>query len=180
MMNPATSIRRPLLAWFDASRRVLPWRRDADPYRVWVSEVMLQQTRADVVIPYYERWLARFGDVRALAAADQADVLRHWEGLGYYARARNLHGAARIVRDRHGGEIPSDPGTLKELPGIGAYTAGAIASIAFGRRVPAVDGNVRRVLARLADLPAPSAVELERQARALVDPDRPGDFNQAL
>ncbi len=174
------AFRRRLLRFFDERRRDLPWRRDADPYRVWVSEIMLQQTRVETVIPYYERWTARFPDVRALAAAAETDVLRLWEGLGYYSRARNLHRAAKVVRERHGCRLPADPDALRELPGVGFYTAGAIASIAFGVPAPAVDGNVRRVLARVFDLPAPRERELRERARALVDAARPGDFNQAL
>jgi A/G-specific adenine glycosylase len=141
---------------------------------------MLQQTRVETVIPYYARWLARFPDVHALAQADEQDVLRAWEGLGYYSRARNLHGAARVVRERHDGVLPSDYDTLRELPGVGDYTAGAVASIAFGRAEPAVDGNVKRVLARVYDLESPRPAELRQRAAALLDPARPGDFNQAL
>lgn len=158
----------------------MPWRRTADPYAIWVSEVMLQQTRVDAVIPYYQRWMARFPSVGALAEAPLDDVLVHWQGLGYYSRARNLHRAARMVRERHEGEVPGEAEALLRLPGVGEYTAGAVASIAFGRRVPAVDGNVRRVLSRLHDLEDPRPAELRRLADDLVPPDRPGDFNQAL
>lgn len=178
--DTVASLRRRLLDFFDARARDLPWRRTDDPYAILVSEVMLQQTRVDTVIPYFERWLERFPDVEALAAADQADVLKAWEGLGYYRRARNLHGAAVVVRDRFGGRVPATASDLRELPGVGAYTAGAVASIAFGEAAPAVDGNVRRVLSRLFDLPAPSPRELAELAAELVDPGRPGDFNQAL
>src|SRR5690606_30745732 len=136
----------------DAHRRDLPWRDDPRPYPVWISEVMLQQTRVDAVLPYYRRWMERFPDARALAAAPLDDVLKAWEGLGYYARARNLHRAALAVRDGLGGELPRSAAALRALPGFGEYTAGAVASIAFGERVPAVDGNVRRVLARLFDV----------------------------
>ncbi len=174
------ALRRALLAFYDARRRDLPWRRDPDPYRVWVSEVMLQQTRVDAVVPYYERWLRRFPTLHALATAEPDEVLRAWEGLGYYARARNLHRAARVVRERHAGDVPSEPAALRELPGVGDYTAGAIASIAFGRREPAVDGNVRRVLARLLDVADPPPARLRAVAAALVPAERPGDFNQAL
>jgi A/G-specific adenine glycosylase len=174
------SLRSALLAFFDRARRPLPWRETSDPYRILVSEVMLQQTRVETVVPYYRRWMARFPDARTLAGAGTDEVLGLWEGLGYYSRARNLHRTAREVVARYGGELPSDPAELRELPGVGTYTAGAVASIAFGRAVPAVDGNVRRVLARLLDEPAPSPAELERWAGALVDPDRPGDLNQAL
>jgi len=173
-------LRRRLLRFYDADRRELPWRGADDPYRVWVSEVMLQQTRVETVIPYYRRWMERFPTLEALADASQEEVLQAWKGLGYYSRARNLHRAARMVRERHGGALPADPDELKELPGVGDYTAGAVASIAFGAASPAVDGNARRVLCRLFDLPDPTAGELGELASALVDPDRPGAFNQAL
>jgi len=175
-----TAVRRRLLAWWDAGRRDLPWRGEPTPYQTWVSEVMLQQTRVETVVPYYERWMRRFPDVAALADAPEDDVLRAWEGLGYYSRARNLHRAARVVRERFDGRLPDDADALRELPGVGEYTAGAVASIAFGRAEPAVDGNVKRVLSRLLDLESPTARELRDAAGALVPPDRPGDFNQAL
>ncbi|MBI4521236.1 MAG: A/G-specific adenine glycosylase, partial [Gemmatimonadetes bacterium] len=142
--------------------------------------VMLQQTRVETVTPYYRRWLDRFPDLGALADAELDDVLTVWQGLGYYARARNLHRAARLVRERHRGELPRDVAALRALPGVGSYTAGAVASIAFGVPAPAVDGNARRVLARLFDLEQPSTAVLSRLAAGLVDPDRPGEFNQAL
>jgi A/G-specific adenine glycosylase len=173
-------LRRCLLAWYDARARDLPWREDTDPYRVWVSEVMLQQTRVEAVIPYYLRWMERFPSVERLAAAPEEEVMGAWAGLGYYSRARNLHRAAREVRERHGGVLPSDPEALRALPGVGEYTVGAVGSIAFGLPLPAVDGNVRRVLARLGDEPDPTPAVLRRWAVALVDPERPGDFNQAL
>ena len=141
---------------------------------------MLQQTRVETATPYYDRWMERFPTVQALAEADQESVLKAWEGLGYYSRARNLHCSARLVKERLGGEIPRDSESLKTLPGIGEYSAGAIASIAFGEVVPAVDGNARRVLSRLLDLENPSYRSLRKQAGELVDPDRPGDWNQAL
>lgn len=169
-----------LLDHFDAHRRAMPWRDTADPYAIWVSEVMLQQTRVETVRSYYERWLRRFPTVAALAEADVDEVLREWQGLGYYSRARNLHRAARLVRERHGGTVPRDQAALRALPGVGEYTAGAVASIAFGAAVPAVDGNVRRVLARLYDLRDPGPGELRVLAAALIPEDRPGDFNQAL
>ncbi len=173
-------IQRALLDWYDQHRRPLPWRDNTDPYRVLVSEVMLQQTRAETVGPYFERWTTRFPTVEALAEADQEEVLGLWSGLGYYSRARNLHRTAMIVCDRNGGRIPDTAEALRELPGIGEYTAGAVASIAFGRCEPAVDGNARRVLARLFDLEAPTPSELRQLAGGLVANDRPGDFNQAL
>jgi A/G-specific adenine glycosylase len=173
-------IRRSLLEHYDWNRRELPWRGEIDPYRVWVSEVMLQQTRVEAVIPYYRRWMERFPDVNAVALAHEDDVLGLWEGLGYYSRARNLHRAARVIQGRHGGELPRAFSELRQLPGFGNYTAGAVASIAFGAPEPAVDGNARRVLSRVFDLERPSARELTARASELVDPARPGDFNQAL
>jgi A/G-specific adenine glycosylase len=173
-------IRRTLLDWYDRHRRPLPWRDNLDPYRVLVSEVMLQQTRAETVGPYFERWTARFPTVEALADSDQEEVLGLWSGLGYYSRARNLHRTAMIVCDQHEGRIPDSAEALRGLPGIGEYTAGAVASIAFGRCEPAVDGNARRVLSRLFDLEAPTPGELQRLAGVLVADKRPGDFNQAL
>jgi len=176
----APELRRLLLRAYDEGRRNLPWRSESDPYRIWVSEVMLQQTRVESVIPYYKEWVRRFPDLEALATAEEEEVLRAWQGLGYYSRARRLHGAAKVIRERFGGTIPNRAEELKALPGIGEYTAGAVASIAFGEVVPAVDGNVRRVLSRLLDLGNPSASELRKIADDLVDPLRPGDFNQAL
>jgi A/G-specific adenine glycosylase len=172
--------RRALLEHYDRTRRDLPWRGETDPYRIWVSEVMLQQTRVDTVTGYYRRWLERFPDVESLARAPLDEVLLAWQGLGYYRRARSLHAGAAVVRERHGGAVPGSYQALRALPGVGAYTAGAVASIAFGLAVPAVDGNVRRVLARLHDRAAPSPGWLGETAAALVDPSRPGDWNQAL
>lgn len=174
-----------LIAWYRAHRRDLPWRAAGDPYAVWVSEVMLQQTRVDTVIPYYRRFLARFPTVRALARADLAEVLKSWEGLGYYGRARNLHRAAVEVAAGPGGRLPDDPAALSRLPGFGPYMTGAVASIAFGRPEPVLDGNVIRVLTRLlaiADPPAETATRrrLWDLARALVPAEAPGDFNQGL
>lgn len=174
------AIRAALLSFYDEAARALPWRDTRDPYAVWVSEVMSQQTRVETVIPYYQRWLERFPTVAALADAAEDEVLKAWEGLGYYSRARNLHAAARLVRERHGGSLPIAYDSLRTLPGVGTYTAGAVSSIAFGASRPAVDGNVRRVLARLLDQPAPPAALLNEVAGALVPADRPGDFNQAL
>ena len=149
-------IAEPLLNWYAAHARELPWRGHADPYAVWVSEIMLQQTRVEAVIPYFQRWMARFPSLADLAAAPQQAVLTAWEGLGYYSRARNLHRAAQVVLREHGGQIPQDVETLQRLPGIGRYTAGAIASMAFGQDAPALDGNIRRVLARLFNLTLPA------------------------
>ena len=180
MNGDVQAFRRALLDHFDRSRRALPWRSGRTPYRVLVSEFMLQQTRVETVIPYYRRWLRRFPGWDALAAAGEDEVLGEWKGLGYYRRARNLHRAAQVVRERFGGKLPEEPSELRELPGVGEYTAGAVASIAFGRAVPAVDGNVRRVLCRLFDLEAPTAGRLREEAARLVDPGRPGDFNEAM
>lgn len=176
----ARRMRRAILEFYDASHRALPWRGEPHPYRVWVSEVMLQQTRVDTVLPYYRAWMERFPDLEALASASLDEVLKAWEGLGYYARARNLHRAALQVRDRMGGKLPTRAAELRALPGFGEYTSGAVASIAFGECVPAVDGNARRVLARLSDEADPAPRWLHAYAAALVDPVRPGDFNQAL
>jgi A/G-specific adenine glycosylase len=173
-------IRRRLLEWYDAHRRDLPWRRTRDPYRIWLSEAMLQQTRVETVIPYYDRFLERFPTLEALAVADEEGVLEAWAGLGYYSRARNLKRAAEIVAREHRGALPRDERALRSLPGIGAYTAGAIRSIAFDEPAPLVDGNVRRVLARLLARRSPDPEETWRLARALVPDERPGAFNQAL
>ncbi|MBW2413186.1 MAG: A/G-specific adenine glycosylase [Deltaproteobacteria bacterium] len=177
-------LRRALLAWYRRERRDLPWRRTDDPYRIWLSETMLQQTRVDTVIPYYERFLERFPSVDALACADEQDVLKEWAGLGYYARARNLKRAAeQIVRD-HGSRVPSEASALEGLPGVGRYTSGAVRSIAFGEHAPIVDGNVKRVLARLTAEAELGDAENWDLAEALVPPSRPrgrpDQFNQAL
>jgi len=176
----APELRRLLLRAYDEGKRELPWRGEADPYRVWVSEVMLQQTRVETVIPYYEEWVKRFPDLESLAVAEEDEVLRAWQGLGYYSRAQNLWNGAKVVREKLGGDLPGTASELRDLPGVGEYTAGAVASIAYGEAVPAVDGNVRRVLSRIFDLPDPGVGELRRIASTLVDPARPGDFNQAL
>lgn len=174
-----------LLEWYDRNARTLPWRGIHDPYRTWVSETMLQQTRVETVLGYYERFLARFPTVEALASAPQDDVLKLWEGLGYYSRARNLHRGAQQVVSEFGGVIPQDAAELQKISGVGPYTAGAIASIAYDRPVPAVDGNVIRVVSRLCgireNVGVPSVRRmLEGQAAALVPQLRPGDFNQAM
>jgi A/G-specific adenine glycosylase len=177
-------LRARLLAWYDAERRDLPWRAGPaeapDPYRVWLSEVMLQQTRVETVRPYYERWLLRFPTVEALAEAPLDDVLKQWEGLGYYSRARNFHRAVREVAAEYGGAVPGDPNAFRALPGVGRYTAGAVMSIAFGRAEPLVDGNVRRVFARWTDDADPADEALWSLAAALVPGERPGDLNQAV
>jgi A/G-specific adenine glycosylase len=177
--------RTALLGFFDAHKRDLPWRRTADPYAIWVSEVMLQQTRVETVIPYYQRFLERFPTVRALADAPLDEVLAQWAGLGYYRRARMLHAGACAVRDDHAGVVPNERDALELLPGVGAYTAGAIASIAFGRREPVVDGNVERVVTRLFALEGnPRTASGKRHiwqlAQAFADGPRPGDLNQSL
>jgi A/G-specific adenine glycosylase len=168
-----------LLSWYDAHRRDLPWRSTSDPYHVWVAEVMLVQTQVDTVIPYYRRFLERFPDVGSLAAAQLDDVLKAWEGLGYYARARNLHKAAGVIVGEHGGELPRDEKELLALPGIGRYVAAAVRAIAFEQPVLAVDGNVRRVLSRLYDLAHPTDTTVRDFGEPLVA-ERPGDVNQAL
>ena len=177
-------MRKTLAAWYSREKRDLPWRRRHDAYGIWLSEVMLQQTRVSTVIPYYQRFLQRFPDVFALAAAPLDDVLTAWSGLGYYRRARLLHAGAVHVAESLGGVFPPEPAALQAIPGIGAYTAGAIASIAFGTRAPVVDGNVERVLCRVvADPLDPRRAgkrALWQRAADLVDPAAPGDFNQAL
>lgn len=178
-------IRKRLLSWYDEHARRLPWRGIHDPYRTWVSETMLQQTRVETVLGYYERFLMRFPTVADLAEAPQDDVLKLWEGLGYYSRARNLHKGARQVMAEFGGMIPQDVAALRTISGVGPYTAGAIASIAFDQPVPAVDGNVIRVTSRLfgvrenAGIPSVKR-RIETMAGEMIDPERPGDFNQAL
>jgi A/G-specific adenine glycosylase len=176
-----------LLAWYDRDRRALPWRarpgERSDPYRVWLSETMLQQTTVKAVAPYYARFLARWPDLNALAAASLDEVLAAWAGLGYYARARNMHACVRVLVERYGGQFPTSESALRDLPGIGAYTAAAIAAIAFDQAATPVDGNIERVIARLyavtTPLPAGKA-EIGRQARALTPTTRAGDFAQAL
>lgn len=173
------AFRRDLLAWYDANARDLPWRKDQDPYRVWISEIMLQQTRVAAVIEHYHEFLRRFPTVKKLAAARQASVLAAWSGLGYYRRARMLHAAAKVVVLERGGKFPETAEGWRELPGIGRYTAAAIASIAFGKPVAVVDGNVERVLQRLLGYQL-GGEELWNEAESLLDRKRPGDFNQAM
>ncbi|MGC1297939.1 MAG: A/G-specific adenine glycosylase [Alloacidobacterium sp.] len=171
--------RRLLLAWFDAHARDLPWRRTADPYAIWVSEVMLQQTRVNAVLDHYARFMARFPTVQALADADEPEVLAIWSGLGYYRRARMLHKAAKIVAADLAGKLPDTVEALRKLPGIGEYTSAAIASIAFGKPVAVVDGNVERVALRLTGMNLP-AKAVHETAQTLLDRVRPGDSNQAV
>ena len=170
-----------LLSWYDRNARELPWRGARDPYRIWLSEIMLQQTRTEAVRRYYERFLERFPDVFALAAADQDEVLKLWEGLGYYSRARNLHAAAKAVA-ASGGHFPDSVEGLQSLPGIGPYAARAIASIAYNICAPALDGNQMRVLSRCfaVERTLKTPFELEAEALACISRDRPGDYNQAL
>ena len=179
------SFREKLLAWYDANKRDLPWRRTQDPYKIWISEIMLQQTRVDTVIPYYERFLEWFPTIEDLANAQEEKLLKAWEGLGYYSRVRNMQKAAQQMMENHGGVFPSSYEEISKLKGIGPYTAGAIASIAFSLPEPAVDGNVMRVLARLFEVDYDIGIPTNRKIfqammEVLIDPDRPGDFNQAL
>ncbi|NDV20053.1 A/G-specific adenine glycosylase [Pseudodesulfovibrio sp. JC047] len=174
-----------LLDWYDAHKRDLPWRGQPEPYAVWVSEIMAQQTQIDRVIGYYDRWMKRFPDVVALAQAHEEDVLKLWEGLGYYSRARNMLKAAVVIFQGYGGVFPTEYADIHGLPGIGEYTAGAISSIAFGQKEPAVDANVLRVFARLLDMELPvretkGRSRVTEQVQALLPSDRPGDFNQAV
>lgn len=189
-MNPGfEQLPARLIAWFDRHGRDLPWRKDRTPYRVWIAEIMLQQTRVETVVPYYRRWLETFPTVEALAEASETDVLKIWEGLGYYSRARSLRRAAEIIVRDFRGELPTDLNRLKKLPGIGPYTGGSISSIAFANPIPALDGNVRRVYSRLFDIEAPlkskeSEAELEKISAALYAlPEvraRPGDYLEGL
>ena len=179
------SFRQKLLAWYDENKRDLPWRRSKNPYYIWVSEIMLQQTRVDTVIPYYERFLDWFPTVESLANAPEERLLKAWEGLGYYSRVRNMQTAAQQIMNEFEGNFPSTYEGIASLKGIGPYTAGAISSIAFNLPQPAVDGNVMRVLARLFevnhDIGNPSNRKIfQSMMEVLIDPDRPGDFNQAL
>ncbi len=185
--SPRIAAAEPLLEWYDKERRDLPWRygpdETPDPYRVWLSEIMLQQTTVKAVIPYFQRFLARWPDVRALAAAPLDDVLAAWAGLGYYSRARNLHACARAVTEEHCGNFPSSEAELKQLPGIGPYTAAAIAAIAFGAKSTPVDGNIERVVARLfaVEEPMPGVKPRLRELAARLTPEeRAGDFAQGL
>jgi A/G-specific adenine glycosylase len=185
MSQPAKAapLRRALLGWYDRSRRDLPWRRTRDPYRVWLAEVMLQQTTVKTATPYYEAFLKRFPTLQALAEEPEEEVLAAWSGLGYYHRARNLHRAAQHVAERHGGRFPRTLEAALSVPGVGLYTASAVLSIAYGQPLPVVDGNVRRVLARLLALRGPEYRKdgpYYNRAEELLDRERPGDWNQAL
>ncbi len=183
--NKIPALRERLLEWFHQYQRDLSWRRNKDPYRIWLSEIMLQQTRVAAVIPFYERFLEHFPSIRALAAAPEAEVLRLWAGLGYYSRARNLQRAAKEIVEKHGGEFPRSAEHALALPGIGSYTAAAILSIAFGERHAVLDGNVARVIARLGavhgDLREGARWQsLQAAADALLEPDAPSDWNQGM
>ncbi len=174
-----------LLEWYRKNGRKFPWRGHPDPYAIWVSEIMLQQTRVEIVVPYFDRWMKRFPTIKALAEAGEEQVLSSWEGLGYYSRARNLHHAAKIVLKEYGGELPSERGQLIRLPGIGRYTAGAIASIAFDRNEPTLDGNIRRVLSRVFNIAVPADTRMGSEvfwdlAAHQLPIIRAGDYNQAL
>jgi len=174
-----------LLAWYQINKRTPPWRDHPDPYAVWASEIMLQQTRVETVIPYFEKWMRLFPDIQSLASASEQDVLNAWEGLGYYSRARNLHKAARIVAEQYNGELPRNLAELRKLPGIGRYTLGAIASMAFGMDVSALDGNIKRVYARIFDVMEPvDSPAGEKRLWKIADENLPkgqaGDYNQAL
>ncbi len=176
-------LRTNLLNWYGQQGRDLPWRHTRDPYAIWVSEIMLQQTQVKTVIPYYQRWLQQFPTLATLAAADQQQVLKAWEGLGYYARARNLHRAAQEVMEKYGGEFPSDPVVVLSLPGIGRTTAGGILSAAFDQPLAILDGNVKRVLARLVALRVPpkrAIARLWKLSESLLDRYHPRPFNQAM
>jgi A/G-specific adenine glycosylase len=189
MMKNADKIKslmnRQLLAWYKRNQRSLPWRETNDPYRIWISEIMLQQTQVDTVIPYYHRFLKAFPTVFALARAPSQNVLKVWENLGYYSRARNIHAAAKMIIEKFDGRIPDNWEEIKTLPGVGPYTAGAILSIAYGQVLPAVDGNVRRILCRLFAIRKPvdniqEQKQLQKLAASLIPARHPGDFNQAL
>jgi len=181
----AQSLADCLITWYHDNRRDLPWRRDPSPYQIWISEIMLQQTQVNTVLPYYRRWMLRFKDIHAVAEAPVEELLKHWEGLGYYARVQNLQKTARILRDQFNGGFPRDHATLLRLPGIGRYTAGAIMSLAFNDDYPVVDGNVKRVFARLFNISTPingtaGDVVFWDRAREVLPRGRARDFNQAL
>ncbi len=176
---------RLLLTWYKTNARSLPWRGHPDPYAVWISEIMLQQTRVETVIPYFQNWMLTFPDIRSLADAEEDQVLKQWEGLGYYSRARKLHKAARMIVEKFNGQLPEEASILETLPGIGPYTAAAISSIAFGKDEAVLDGNVKRVLARVCNYSKPvnaaaSQIDLRRMAKDLLPAGKAGDYNQAV
>ncbi len=178
-------LQKTLLDWFDRDQRDMPWRQTDDPYPIWVSEIMLQQTQVQTVIPYFRRWMKTFPTLQKLARSREETVLKHWEGLGYYSRARNLHRAAKEVMNHHQGRVPNTYEELMQLPGIGRYTAGALLSIAFGQPAPVLDGNVKRVLSRLFAISANGAPSTDDKrlwdlSAEMVPAQRPGDFNQAM
>lgn len=184
-VDDAPAFTHALLEWFAAHQRTLPWRNGYDPYHVWVSEVMLQQTQMERGVAYFTRWMERFPDVHALAAAEEDEVLSYWEGLGYYSRARNLHRAAGVIAREHGGEVPATRKDLLALPGVGPYTAGAVLSIAHGQDEPLVDANVERVFSRVLNIEVPVKEKAARQriadtARELLPPGHAREYNQAL
>jgi len=183
--NLKSKFQNRLLTWYGKNARDLPWRKNKDPYRIWVSEIMLQQTRVKTVIPYYSRWMTFFPTLDSVAVAREDQVLSAWEGLGYYSRARNLHCASKIIAEEYQGKLPQDLISLQSLPGVGLYTAGAIGSIAFGIDAPVLDGNVRRVYTRYFNISTPLQTSitdrtLSQIARGLLPPGRAGEFNQAL
>ncbi len=182
---PQPALHRLLLPWYRKNARSLPWRETSDPYKIWISEIMLQQTQVQTVIPYYEKWLKRFPDISSLAKAPEAEVMKHWAGLGYYRRARMIHKASRLILENNGGKFPSEPEKILELPGIGRYTAGAISSIAFGLKQPILDGNVIRILTRIFgigdDITKPKTIEkLWKISESVLPEKNTGDFNQAM
>ena len=184
-MSVLQEIEKPLLNWFDENKRPLPWREDRNPYEIWVSEIMCQQTRVEVVKSYFERFLSELPTVEALARCPQQRLMKLWEGLGYYNRVRNMQKAAQQVVECYQGKLPADYGALKELQGIGNYTAGAIASIAYGIPVPAVDGNVLRVISRVTENAGDIGKQsvrrgIEQKIQEIIPEERPGDYNQAL
>lgn len=179
------AMQKALQDWFCQHQRPLPWRQDYSPYAVWISEIMLQQTQMERGVSYFERWMRRFPHVAAVAEASEEDILRQWEGLGYYSRARNLHKAARIIVERHGGIFPADPAAIRALPGVGPYTAGAIASIAFGEDIACIDANVERVLSRVFDIDSPlkqepAASRVRELAQELLPTGQARSHNQAM
>ncbi len=175
---------RRLISWFNQNKRNLPWRHTRDPYKIWISEVMLQQTTVNAVIPYYERWIKIFPDMQSVRKAPLQKVLRLWQGLGYYARAKNIHKSAKLICDAHGGEIPDNAELLRKFPGFGAYTTGAVLSIAFGKKIPIIDANVRRVIMRQLAMAGHADTAHDKKISAFLEDVFPregaGDFNQAL